>query len=259
MGDDGAASAQRNLTRVLRVQVGKALARELREEGERVLAAKRESRQRQQGEEGDDDVEPMRADAKLLNDLTRLIMQYSTNFAADLLAFANHAKRKTVRFDDVLLCARRSNALQARLKELAAGRQGSEKRSKRAMPVENNDTSGVDEEESSSAVASLSRAPGYEDHRKGFQSAGGMATSSSSAAARVRRGDPIMLSDSSDEDGLIGSDDNDDDQVGQRQRKGKPRHEREPKKRKQLPRSSKKSKKRGRVQRTVHSDDSDFD
>ena len=132
--DNGAPSSSlRELTRVLRVQVGQSLARGLREESERATAARRQARlqaRRQDGneeeeddEEAEDDVAPLTADAKTLNDLTKLVVQYSSVLAADLTAFAKHAKRKTLKVEDVLLCARRSAALRERLEDAADGYQ----------------------------------------------------------------------------------------------------------------------------------------
>ena len=119
----------RDVARVVRVQVGKTLARELRAEYDKVTTEKSnnihrhgafdEDAQENAAEVG---IEPLRADAKLLNDLTKLVMQYSTSFTGDLIAFAKHGKRKQVHVNDVLLCARKSVNLQERLKEAIAKR-----------------------------------------------------------------------------------------------------------------------------------------
>ena len=299
----------REITRVLRVQVGQSLARGLREESERAMAVRRRRRRRrrrlarrrraaaaeeeeeeeelsdlsdlsenkdldldldsEEEEEGteEDDVAPLAADAKLLNDLTKLVLQYSSVFAADLIAFAKHAKRKTLKPEDVLLCARRSAALRERLEGAAAARTAAgagggrkKKASKKAAAAaevgaadSGGERSGSSSMGSSDGEGSSSSSSSAAVGRKGGAGRNGMHGRFRSA------GKPIVLdgdSSSDRDDGLLNL--GDDEEAF----RSKPSHDkRKKKKRKQPhPQSSKKSKKKGRVRRTVvHSDDSDFD
>ena len=283
-------SKLRELTRVLRVQVGKSLALGLRAESERAT----EERKRERGsgtnqkDEEDFDVAPLQADAKLLNDLTQLVVQYSRPFAADLLAFANHAKRKTLRREDVMLCARKSPALIARLEAAEATRMdcvgggcestgGREKtngkvQSKARARAESSDNSdegtggssgdggrhrGIRFSSSASSGDESSRAAAVgknRELRRGFQRAGEKATNV-----------PIEVHESSESEDEFVALDNDDDSDDEQELEmhGKSRHgNRNKKKRKKQPqlRSSNKSKKKGRIQwQLPHSDNSDFD
>ena len=80
-------------------------------------------------------VEPIRAHKSLVGNLAGLIVQYSKVLSSDLSAFASHAGRKNVNLSDVMLCARKSASLTARLNEKIRGQKISLKKGRGNLPL----------------------------------------------------------------------------------------------------------------------------